>query len=89
MSYVKSPAQTSSTVKVTSWTLSSLHTHFTQIALVILQVKFFNAHIAYVGYSLGLFRRRSSARNGNLEVPLYFLKAKQVCTVRRKEDKWM
>jgi hypothetical protein len=30
-----------------------------------------------------------SARNGNVEVPIYFLKAKQGYTVRKMEtDKW-
>jgi hypothetical protein len=33
---------------------------------------------------------KSSARNGNLEVPVYFLKAKQGYTTRKiGKDKWI
>jgi hypothetical protein len=35
------------------------------------------------------FLPRINIRNGNVEVPVYFLKAKQGYTVGKKNDDWM
>jgi hypothetical protein len=49
---------------------------------------FFSLHVSYFTTSIEV--AKSSARNGNLEVAVYFLKAKQGYTVRKVEKgKWI